>query len=213
MTQKLTKVFKSIYNENKWHNEESKSGAGSTVEYTKNIRDCIPGIIEQFKIKSILDAPCGDFNWMKLLLPTVDVKYTGGDIVPGLIEENKKYETKKIKFIVLDITQDVLPKADLMICRDCLFHLPNFYITSFFRNFLDSNISYLLTTTHVNDKSFENTDIKIGGFRKIDLFSEPFSLDKNVIYRIDDYIDGFPPREMVLFSRDQILKRYGMNND
>jgi hypothetical protein len=42
------------------------------------------------EIKSIVDAPYGDFNWMKLLTLAPDVNYTGIDIVPDLIPNNIK---------------------------------------------------------------------------------------------------------------------------
>jgi hypothetical protein len=61
-----------------------------------------------------------------------------------------------------------------------------------------------LTTTHYNDKNFKNTDISTGDFRLLDLFSAPFNFDKNVLYQIDDWIDGYPPRSMILLSREQI---------
>jgi hypothetical protein len=91
-----------------------------------------------------------------------------------------------------------------MICRDCLFHLSNRDIVLLLQNFVASNSSYLLTNTHVNDGSIVNTDIKAGDFRLIDLFSEPFCLPKDVLYRIDDYVQPFPPREMCLWDREQI---------
>jgi hypothetical protein len=36
----------------------------------------------------LLDIPCGDFNWMKLL--NLGVDYIGADIVGELIAENRR---------------------------------------------------------------------------------------------------------------------------
>ena len=70
----------------------------------------------------IFDAPCGDFNWMKLVLNKCDINYIGGDIVENLINDlNKQFSSSKRLFINIDITQDKLPDADLMMVRDCLF--------------------------------------------------------------------------------------------
>ena len=49
----------------------------------------------------------------------------GVDIVSELIEKNKiKYSRKKnFDFKFLDLTKNKIPSADLIICRDLLFHL------------------------------------------------------------------------------------------
>jgi hypothetical protein len=211
----MKEIFEKIIKENLWSRgrTESPCGPGSSIKYTENLRLHFPLLVEKFNIKSILDAPCGDFNWMKLVVPTLDVDYTGADIVPVLVENNiNLYKTDKIKFEVIDITRDKLPDADLMVCRDCLFHLSNDSIKLFFDNFLNSNIKYLLTTTHYNNADFKNTDIKDGNFRLLDLFSAPFEFDKDVLYQIDDWIDGYNPRGMILLSREQIERRHSLNS-
>jgi hypothetical protein len=207
----LSDIFTKIYKENRWKDPESVSGAGSTLKYTENLRKELPTLVEKFGIKSIIDAPCGDFNWMKEILPGLNVNYIGGDIVEPLINNlNSLYANKTTNFSVLDITQDTLPSADLMICRDCLFHLHPDSVKQFFTNFLSSDIKYLLTTTHINQNNeFQNvTKLRYGDFKRIDLFSHPYSLPKNVLFRIKDYINGFPPREMILFQKNQLQNIY-----
>ena len=51
--------------------------------------------------------------------------YTGADIVDEIIEDNKKYGKKNLKFIKIDIIKDNLTKYDLIINRDCLVHFDN----------------------------------------------------------------------------------------
>ena len=114
--------FNKIYYTNYWLDSESRSGTGSSLKSTKNVRFHLPKIIERFKIKRLFDAPCGDFNWMSKVLKDIDIDYTGADIVEDLIVSNKKNKKNNIKFIKLDIRIDKLPASDLMICRDCLFH-------------------------------------------------------------------------------------------
>lgn len=58
-------TFTSIYRNNGWGSLESRSGAGSTLASTANIRRELPGLVERLNIRTLLDAPCGDFNWMK----------------------------------------------------------------------------------------------------------------------------------------------------
>lgn len=196
--------FTWIYKNNYW-GHESASGSGSTILYTEKIRQELPKLISEFNIKSILDAPCGDFNWMQTLLPKLDIDYIGADIVKTLIESHKEnYESKTTKFIVLNLIEDQFPTADLMFCRDCLFHLSYHDIQKVLANFVNSNIPYLLTTTHKNFSSFKNKDIVTGDFRLIDLFSHPFLFPTIPLARIDDWAMPDIEREMCLFSREQI---------
>ena len=177
--------FLEIYKTNYWDNTESSSGSGSTILYTENLRSKLPELIKKYSIKSILDAPCGDFNWMQKFLKNNPTIYVGGDI---------------------DITQDKLPKMDMMICRDCLFHLSYSDTKSFLTNFINSEIPYLLTSTHINDGDLENRDIISADFKQIDLFSSPYNFSKNVLFRIEDWMSPDPRREMCLWNRDQIIE-------
>jgi len=175
----LESRFTWIYENNHWNDDESLSGPASTIKYTENLRKEFPLLITDFKINSMLDAPCGDFNWMKVLLPTIKVKYTGADIVQELIDShNKNYKNDNVNFIKIDLITDKLPYSDLLFCRDCLFHLSNADIKNVLKNFLDAGIPFLMTTTHKNkNKNFHNRDILPGEiFRMIDLFSSPFNL-------------------------------------
>ena len=199
--------FNKIYSTNYWFDNESRSGTGSSLRSTENIRFHLPKILEKFNIKKLFDAPCGDFNWMSQVLKSVEIDYLGSDIVKDLIVSNKKYENDKIKFSKLDIIVDKLPVSDLMICRDCLFHFSYKDIFLFLNNFLSSDIKYILLTSHLNtEHKFENKDIVTGDFRKIDLFSKPFNFEKNYIYSFDDKdkleIQHF--KQMYLFSKLQI---------
>jgi hypothetical protein len=92
-----------------------------------------------------------------------------------------------------------------MILRDCLFHLSYEDTKLVLKNFINSGIPFLLTTTHKNISGFQNKNITTGSFREIDLFSIPYSFDSKPITRIDDWIYPDPEREMCLWSRDQII--------
>ena len=175
--------FELIYKTNFWTSKESISGLGSEQKNTINIKKGIIDIINDHKIKSILDAPCGDFNWIKNIL-NEDLQYIGGDIVNDLINKNlKKHKEKNINFLQLDITNDNLPEADLMICRDCLIHLSFKNIKLFFKNFKKSKINFLLLTSYKlkdPNKEIKNLDIPDGEFREIDMSEPPFSLPKPI---------------------------------
>ena len=206
-TKSVEERFDKIYSTNYWLDDESRSGTGSTLKSTEDIREHLPNIIEKFNIKKLFDAPCGDFNWMSQVLKIVKIDYLGSDIVKDIIVSNKKYENDKIKFSKLDIIVDELPASDLMICRDCLFHFSYKDIFLFLNNFLSSDIKYILLSGHLNTEyKFENKDIITGDFRKMDLFSKPFNFEKNYIYNFDDknILEIPHSKQMYLFSKSQI---------
>jgi len=199
--------FTEIFNSNAWNDSDSVSGTGSSLEATELLRSKLPEIFEELKINSIFDAPCGDFGWMKLIFDSSEISYIGADIVSKIVDNNNlQYSKADISFIKLDITGNVFPKADLMFCRDCLFHLSFSDIRKVLINFVNSDIDYLMTTTHVNLMAFENSDIASGDYRKIDLFSEPFGFPRDTIAEVADWLEPEPERKMCVWTRDQIAR-------
>lgn len=159
-----------------WGGTESVSGPGSSVEATEEIIKKLPMLIKSLHIKTVLDAPCGDFNWMKLVNLDIE-QYFGVDIVSELIEKNNHYYSNhQRKFLYLDITSDPLPAVDLIICRDCLVHFSFQNIWQTLNNFKRSSSKYLLTTTFTEHPT--NKDIKTGDWRHLNLQKEPFNFPK-----------------------------------
>ena len=205
-------VFSGIYENYGFGSTESRSGPGSTLEETRLLREEIKKLIAEKGIKSVVDIPCGDFHWMKEIVFNFDY-YTGGDIVEKIIDSNnKKYKSQKTNFTKINIISDNLPRVDLMICRDCLFHFSYNDIFMFFNNFISSNIKFLLVTSHQNETNkFLNKDIMTGDFRKIDLFSEPFNFSKTFIFSIQDKdkIEISNYKHLYLFSHKDIKSFLG----
>jgi hypothetical protein len=197
--------FSEIYKNNFWSSSESVSGEGSEIAYTEPLRKWLISTIQTLKVKDFVDAPCGDFNWMKYVVPNVDINYIGLDIVDSLISKNKlEYVSSKLDFRVANICKDALPACDIIMVRDCLFHLSYEDINNFLHNLATTDYKYLLTTTHKVEGDFKNSNIITGDFRIIDLFSEPFYFDpKNIKNRVDDYPKGYPiKREMILIEKN-----------
>jgi SAM-dependent methyltransferase len=182
---------------NRWRNRETASGPGSTIEYTENLRAELPRLLEKFQIRTMLDAPCGDYNWMQLV-ERPGVQYIGGEIVPEFVEANNaRYADDNTRFILCDILQDDLPPVDLWVCRDVFFHFPYADIFQTLSNLFRSEITYILSTDH--PEQGENTDIRIGVFRPLNMMREPFCFPEPILW-IDDWIDGYPVRRMGLWD-------------
>ena len=171
--------FEMIYNENFWESNESSSGIGSEIKNTKEALKAIKLVIKQYKIKSIIDIPCGDFNWMSSL-DMGNIDYKGFDIVRSVIKENnKKYKKPNVNFYYSDIINSELSKGDLILVRDCLVHFSLKDIKKSIFRIIQSKSTYLLSTSFVNLE--KNTDIYTGDWRPINLEKEPFNFPKPII--------------------------------
>jgi SAM-dependent methyltransferase len=172
----LQEIFSRIYLDNLWGAPESVSGPGSSLEETQAIREQLPLLLRQFGITSMVDAPCGDCYW----LSRIDLglsRYAGIDIVPELIARNRQRLARPgVEFMVKDVCRDPLPRADLILCRDCLIHFSFHYISRTLRNFQSSGSTFLLATTYSG--LAVNHDILSGQWRPIDLELPPFALPK-----------------------------------
>jgi hypothetical protein len=130
-------------------------------------------LLNELKAKIFLDIPCGDFYWMKSLDLGVRT-YIGGDIVKDLIQINEReYSNENKSFFQIDLLNDPLPNADVLLCRDCLVHLSYRDIFKALNNIINSQITYLLTTTFTSTR--ENKDIRTGQWRPLNLVLPPFN--------------------------------------
>lgn len=168
-------IFTNIYKNNSWKGKESVSGAGSDLHETGELLKQLPELLKRHKIKTIIDLPCGDFNWMKHLEYNFD-HYTGIDIVEEIVmANNRKYGNDTRVFKKKDCLNDDIGSADLLMCRDLLIHFSEADIFRFFQNLQKTNITYILTTHFFEEK---NQDIATGQWRPINLTEQPYNLPK-----------------------------------
>ena len=184
-------AFTDIYVKGTWSGgfPETASGAGSTLESTAQLRAGLADLLASGLLPAnptLLDAPCGDFNWFKEV--SGYGRYIGMDIVQAMVDKNaRKHGSDKVAFACGDLTRDPLPPADLLLCRDCLIHLPNDMAFAVLDNFLRAGIPWLLLTSHCNDA---NVDLPAaGGYRPLNLALAPLNFPEPRL-RIADHRGG-----------------------
>lgn len=198
-------IFTGYWRTNHWGYTETKSGQGSTLAYTVDLRRELPRLLQRHHFTSILDLPCGDFHWMSNTDLPAGVRYIGGDIVRDMVEElNRRHASTSHCFAHIDAVSGRLPEVDVWMCRDLIFHLPTADVFRLIDNFVDSNIRYLLITSH-DGPHVKNDDTFAGGFRFINLLEAPFLLPFP-IERVADYVAPHPPRHLLLYSRESLAE-------
>lgn len=186
------KIFSRIYAENEWgktHNSGRAntffSGSGShdpevVSDYIKVVSQWVNSIDAEL---SALDIGCGDFNVGSKLVPYFN-HYTAADVVPELIEYNKKkWNETNLDFTVLDITADHIPKYDVIFTKEVFQHLSNNDICKSLNN-ISGSCKYLVVTESRpgNAEFVANLDKPTGvGTRSqfesgVDLLKPPFSM-------------------------------------
>ena len=195
--------FQRIFELNLWGNDESVSGEGSNLARTAVVRAQLPALLARHGVRSILDAPCGDFFWMKEV-DLGDIDYIGVDIVSGIIAKNvERYAGPKRRFLVCDLVEDPLPAADLILCRDVLVHLTYAETRRALDSFKRSRATWLLTTTFTGPR--ENRDITTGDWRPINLqhapynFPQPVDLLNEGSDEVDEELGAFPDKSLGLW--------------
>jgi SAM-dependent methyltransferase len=169
----MRSTFAPFYTENLWGDSESASGPGSNLARTAKLRNELPILLKDIGARTMLDAPCGDFNWMKETVVTLE-QYIGVDIIPELIARNQsRYGDERTQFVLLDLTRDELARVDVILCRDCFIHFSDRHIAAAIRNFKRSGSTYLLTNTYCEWRRNEN--IRTGEFRHVNLLLPPFN--------------------------------------
>jgi hypothetical protein len=178
-------VFTKIYGKNYWDGVSSISGPGSSLESTHAVRKSLPGLLAKLGAHSMLDIPCGDFQWMKNVSLGIE-QYIGADIVLSLIQNNRKVFSERGEFFHLDLLRDPLPSVDVIFCRDCLVHLSFREIRLALQNVKMSSAKYFITTTFPYHR--ENADTVTPYWRALNMQLSPFNFPE-AIYLIKDCSD------------------------
>ena len=169
-------IFSRYYRERLWDSVESVSGKGSSLAATVDLRSELSGVLHDFHVSTLLDVPCGDFNWMSQIDLT-DISYLGGDIVPDLISDlSASFGETQRRFVVIDLATTQLPSADALLVRDCLIHLDFASIDQVLRNIANASIRWVLVSNYPD--LTRNLDTAIGPAMPVSLVLSPFGLPR-----------------------------------
>jgi phosphoglycolate phosphatase-like HAD superfamily hydrolase len=203
-------VFKIVYDINDWSSSESKSGHGSTLINTETARLTLPSIFKKYNIKRVLDVACGDFNWMKEVVNSLEY-YRGTDIVQELIDRNnEKYRAEgKVEFECNDIIDKFKHDGqfDAIIAKDVLVHFPTEKVIETLENFKKSGIKYIFLT-HFDEININVNIESFGLWRPLNFTLKPFEFKKP--------LETMKEKEEYLFMnnkmRDKTLSLWKLND-
>ncbi len=137
------------YEKNYWDNRYKNgqdSGAGS---YGEQLQHKLRLLSELKDINSISEFGCGDFNFGKHILEIFpNAIYTGMDVSEFIVEKNRELYPK-YNFTSVGL----LPKADLVLCVDVLFHViyPD-EVEEILKNLEQAWTKYLVITAYERDE-------------------------------------------------------------
>jgi hypothetical protein len=198
-------IFTRIFNERAWGGRESASGIGSDMASVGRVLRELPIILRRLGVKSIVDAPCGDMNWMRRLEHQFK-SFIGIDIVPAIVcLLRQQIWPEYYHFQVGNITTDILPRADLVFCRDCLVHLPFEKIREAVRLFKKGGFLYIIATTFPARR--DNQDCLVGQWRPLNMSVEPFCwMEPLLLLSEREAGDGFefPDKSLGVWALDSL---------
>lgn len=198
----IAERFTDIYERAHWREGREDlplSGAGSTLAATEALRRELPAMLARLGARQLLDVGCGDFFWMRTLELPCD--YIGVDIVPSVIAANQAaFGGERRSFMVVDAVARPLPAADVVLCREVLFHLNFQQGGAVLQSMLATGCAHLLLTT--DQATGFNSDIVSGGMRLLNLEIAPFRLGPPEHVISED--SSYPGRRIGVWSRARV---------
>ncbi|KAI0235546.1 hypothetical protein LSAT2_013931 [Lamellibrachia satsuma] len=218
-------TFISIFRRRDWPaNDESydglqSSGPGAMLRNAQGAIATLHSVVSRLKTHlgkaniSLLDAPCGDFQWMrKFVMTRDDVHYTGVDVVPELIAHNAaKFGRRlpRVRFLLADVVKDGALQGgyDLIFSRDMLQHLWKVDAAAALGTWSASGSRFLLTTNYPDTKQNEEVQKHdLGGRRSsYNLEMAPFSLRSPICSSYDWSIEHLALWSLPLTQKDTAM--------
>ena len=211
-----------IFKENLWDTLETHPGYGSQKNTTNVIRKYLPKIIKKYNIKTLLDCPCGDFNYMRFIIDKLPIKYFGVDICKNLIDINKKNYLHNFSY--MNCIEDKITSYDLIIMKDLLNHLSFNEIIKVFKNIKNSGSKYLLLNTDnikknkLNFKAYAPLWLKINwelypySFKIIEKYLSDGRDCSYILISINDLNINFKNYDLIKMEKKYIILTINIGN-
>ncbi|KAI9024797.1 hypothetical protein DFJ74DRAFT_56848 [Hyaloraphidium curvatum] len=176
----IASAFDAVYSKGLWGKEGRGSGDGSSLAFTQGGRAYLEKFVRRNRIRTFADVPCGSAHWIPPLLEAIRkfqpcFAYLGLDVVRTVIEENRRGygDDPLVRFEVADVSQQPLPRVDMILSRDALQHLPLADAINVLENIARAQPKFLVVGSYVSRR---NKNVAAGGYYDIDLLAPPFNL-------------------------------------
>jgi SAM-dependent methyltransferase len=173
-------IFDEIYLNNIWGNG---SGPGSERKNALPYIEFVNSFMRIHRVKTVLDLGVGD-GQVLASLELGNRNYVGVDVSKEAISRAESHaSSENIKLVLGDIEEYSYSEFDLILCKDVLQHLPNVSVKKIL-SLISENSKFAIICNDVEgDINLVNSDIKLGGYRAIDIRLAPFNFNASEMLR------------------------------
>lgn len=171
----VSEVFTKIYETGGW-GKKWDSGAGSDLSFASPYIGYVSRFIKDAKASAVLDAGTGDGRVLDSIIKQVKrkkTKFLATDCSEAIVAMGKK-ACPGAEWSVLDLAKDEIPKADIVLLKDVLNHLPNNLIESVLDRLVASGAKAIIASCDFRNAEVSK-DIQTGDHRALDLNHPLFS--------------------------------------
>lgn len=180
--------FSDIYASRRWTDAIAGmpvSGRGSLPDRSRSVILHVHAEIEAGRVHSVADVGCGDLSYIQRVPAIVsgEVDYTGYDVVPDLLAQHRALPWGR--FVVGDISSPGFRvDADLVLCKDVLFHLDDDQVLAALENLAASRWDQLILTSEAQQAPTRVFDS--WHYAPVDFEAAPYALEpERRLYRVD----------------------------
>lgn len=196
------------------------SGKGSAPAAQKPFIAFLEEWLRTQSVRSMVEASCGHWpsGWQLSVNWPPGLNYTGADILPSMVQANSALprgdKMSARTFVVMDMMEQALPRADLLLTKDTLIHFPNSGIGKFLAlsvNACPPRFRYVMFVHDIASDETErqvklpdckpyasptrcrwrnNRDTHLGGFHTLDLGAPPFNLPIRTVLTYGRTVSG-----------------------
>lgn len=186
-------VFDFIYSANVWGanaDATGTSGIGSAEAMTAPYRKFLTAFMKVQAVTSVVDVGCGDWQ-LGRLIDWTGIDYIGVDVSAVVMKNTRAFAAPNVQFVEGDARAMELPRADLILVKDVLQHWSNDDIKRFLPKLRGYRHGLITNGGNPVDTKEVNRDTLAGGYRLVDLASEPFRAEGSYVFYYDIVVPPF----------------------